>query len=104
MLSIEYLRQFRIGQYAIFDFTLTFVGFYLLAPLLSKLFLKLKVKIPKRNWLFLALPIGFLTHLLFGRITPMTANLLDPQAHFLLKLVMLAFLVPGLRGIKRVKK
>lgn len=104
MLSIEYLRQFRIGQYAVFDFAITFIGFYLLAPLLSKLFRKLKIEIPKRNWLFLALPIGFLTHLLFGRITPMTANLLDLHAHYLLKLVMLALLVLGLKDIKRVKK
>lgn len=104
MLPIEFLRQFRLGGYAIFDFVAVFLGMYLLAPLLSKLFLKLRLNIPKHNWLFLALPIGILTHMLVGNITPMTRDFLDLGSGYILKIIILLLLIRGLRGIKIVKK
>ena len=104
MVSIEYLRQFRFGEYAIFDLTVSFLGIYLLSPLISKLFLKLRIDIPKRNWVFLTLPIGILAHLLVGRMTPMTQNFFDIHAHYFLKIIILASLVLGLRGIKMTRK
>lgn len=104
MLSIEFLRQFRIGGYAVFDFAASFLAIYLLAPLLSKLFLKLRIEIPKINWLFLTLPISIIAHLLVGRITPMTRNFLDVGGHFILKILMLSLLFFGLRNIKIVPK
>lgn len=104
MISIEYLRQFRFGEYAIFDLTVSFLGIYLLSPLLSKLFRKLRLDIPKRNWIFLTLPIGILTHLLVGRMTPMTQNFFDIHAHYLIKIIILASLVFGIRGIKLTRK
>ncbi len=104
MNTLEYLRQFRIGEYAIFDFAVSFLGIYLLSPLLSRLFLKLRIKIPKQNWLFLTLPLSILTHLLIGTITPMTANFLDTGGHYILKIVIIGLCFFGIRGIKRVKK
>lgn len=104
MLSIEYLRQFRLGEYALFDFTIAFLGMALLSPLLSGIFRKIRVDIPKQNWLYLALPIGILVHLLVGRITPMTKNFLDPHDHFILKVVILGFFILGMRNIKIIKK
>jgi len=104
MTIIEFLRQFRIGGYAIFDFVASFIGIYLLAPLLSKLFLKLKLQIPKKSWLFFTLPIGILTHLVVGSITPMTRNFIDLNGHYILKLVMLALIIFGIKDIKIVKK
>lgn len=50
MILIEFLRQFRFGGYAIFDFVIAFLGIYLLSPLLSKIFLKFRIDIPKQNW------------------------------------------------------
>ncbi|MBU0546506.1 hypothetical protein KKA13_04625 [Patescibacteria group bacterium] len=76
---------------------------YLLAPLLSKLFLKLRINIPKRNWLFLTLPIGVVVHLLVGKITPMTKYFLDIHGHYILKIIILGLFFLGLRGIKIVK-
>ena len=97
---INFLRQFRLGGYAIFDFTFAFLGIYLLSPLLSKLFRKIRLDVPKINWLFLTLPIGILAHLIVNNITPMTKAVLDIHGHYLLKIVILICLVLGLRGIK----
>jgi len=104
MLSIEFLRQFRIGEYAVFDFAASFIGIALLSPLLSKLFLKINISIPKKNWIFLTLPIGIITHLLFGSLTPMTKDFLDLQGHYLLKVLIIALILLGLRRIKRIKQ
>ncbi len=101
---IEFLRQFRFGGYAIFDFAIAFLGIYLFSPLLSKIFLKMRVNIPKRNWIFLTLPIGIATHLLIGTITPMTARFLDPSGHYTLKVIILVLLILGFRGIRLCPK
>jgi len=104
MISIEFLRQFRIGEYAIFDLTTAFVGVYLASFLLSKLFRKIRVDIPKISWVLLTLPIGVATHLIIGRITPMVKNFLDIHGHYVLKVVIIGLLILGLRGIKIIKK
>ena len=100
MVPIEYLRQFRIGEYAIFDFVAAFLGMYLLSPLLSKLFRKIGVDIPKYNWLFLTLPIAIVSHILVGNITPMTRDFLDMGGHYIVKIVILVLFILGMRGIK----
>lgn len=100
MIPIEFLRQFRLGGYAIFDFLAVFIGMFLLAPLLSKIFLKLKIKIPQKNWLFLALPIGIATHLLVGKITPMTEDFINLHDHYVLKILVIGLFGMGLLNIK----
>lgn len=104
MVPIEYLRQFRFSGYAIFDFVAVFIAIYFLSPLLSKLFRKLRLNIPKQNWLFLALPIGISTHLLIGNITPMTRDFMDIHSHYILKILIIGLLIFGLKGIKIIKK
>jgi len=104
MIPITFLRQFRLGDYAIFDFAVSFLGFYLLAPLLSKLFLKLRIDIPRQNWLYLTLPIGIITHLISGHITPLTRDFIDIQGHYIVKIVIIALLLIGLNDIKIVRK
>lgn len=101
---IDYLRQFRIAELAVFDFVVAFLGIYLLSPWLSRLFLKIGVEIPKTNWLYLTLPIGMVTHLLTGRITPLTSDFFDLDGHFFIKLLILVLVILGLRGIKIKKK
>jgi len=73
-----------------------------LAPLLSKIFLKLKIKIPHKNWLFLMMPLSILVHLAVSNMTLMTRNFVDTQGHFFLKGIVLLSLFLGLRGIKKV--
>jgi hypothetical protein len=104
MNTIEFLRQYRFGEYAIFDFVISFVGIYLLSPLLSKLFLTLGIKIPKVNWLYLTIPISILAHLLVGEITPMTRNFIESNGHAFLKVVVIVLFVLGMRGIKIIKR
>ena len=103
MIPIEFLRQFRIFDYAIFDFLVSFLGIYFLAPVLSKIFLRFKVIIPRNNWLFLTLPLGIFFHLIFGRITPLTRDFISLDSHYILKVLILVSLLLGLRGISRKK-
>lgn len=104
MLSIEYIRQFRFSGYAIFDLLVSLLGIYLLSPLLSKIFLKIRIDIPQKNWVFLTLPIGIVMHVVFGTMTPMTQDFLDFSGHYFLKILILGLLLFGLKGIKVVKK
>ncbi|MEK9170145.1 MAG: hypothetical protein AAB674_00680 [Patescibacteria group bacterium] len=100
--AISFLRQFRAGEYAIFDFTVAFLGIFLVAPLLSKLFRKIGIEIPKYNWLFFTLPIAVITHLLIGQMTPMTRNFIDLSGHYLLKIVIIGSFFLGFRNIKKI--
>ncbi len=99
-MTIEYLRSFRVGGYAILDLTVSFLGMYLLAPWLSKLFLKIGVIVPEENWLYLTLPLGILVHLLVGTNTLMVKNFMDAQGGYGLKVLILFLVIFGLRGIK----
>lgn len=103
MASIEYLRSFRLGDYALFDFAVSYLGIALLSPLLSRLFRFIKLDIPKKNWLFLTLPISILVHILVGTITPFTAAFMDMSGYFVLKVITVVSLILGIRGIKRIK-
>jgi hypothetical protein len=103
-MTLEFLRQFRLYNYAIFDFVVSFLGIYLLSPFLSKMFLKIRIDIPKKNWLFLTLPLSIIIHILVGNITPMTRDFLDIHGHYVLKVVLFVLLILGLKGIKIVNK
>lgn len=100
---ITSLRQYRVGDFAIFDFALTFAAAAVFGPFLSWLLRKKGWHVPIINWFFLVVPFGMLAHVLTGRITPLTEQLLDPSGHFLVKGIMLLLVILGLRGIKRVE-
>lgn len=103
LMNIEYLRSFRIFQYAIFDISVSFLGILLLSPLLTKLFLKININIPLSSWMYLTLPISILTHIIINNHTKMTANFLDLNGYYLLKIFILSLLFLGLKGIKFLK-
>jgi len=104
MNTIDYLRQFRIGGYAIFDFAVSFLAMNFLAPLLSKACSKLGIQIPKKSWLLFTLPLSILVHVIVGTITPMTANFLNIYDQYLLKLFILTLIYLGIRPIKKQPK
>lgn len=101
MITLEYLRHFRIFDFAIFDLFLSFLGMYLLSGPLSKLSLKIKIIIPQKTWVYWTLPIGILIHLAFGQITPMAKYFIDFHGHYILKIVILIFIILGARGIRK---
>lgn len=100
---IEFIRQFKIFEYAIFDLTVSYLGIYLLSPLLSKLFRLIRIEIPKINWVILTLPISILVHMMVGNFTPMTKKFLNLNDYYLLKIIILGMLILGIRGIKIIK-
>lgn len=99
---LEYLRQWRIGDYSVFDSVMTVIALLFLAPWLTKLCARFGVRVPVRNWYFLALPASFLAHVLTGRYTPLTLQVLDPHGHVIAKIVIVVLLVAGIWGIKKM--
>ncbi len=101
MNTIDYLRTFRLGGYAIFDFIASFLGMFLVAPLLSWLCKKAGIIVPKQNWIILTLPISILVHILFGTMTPLTKQFLDPNGHYIVKIIIITCCIFGALGLKR---
>ncbi len=89
---MEFIRSFRIGPFAIFDFTISYVAMYFLAPYLSKLFRIFGLRISREQWLWLTLPIALITHLILGLHTPLTKMFLNLTGNFTTKLVVLFML------------
>ncbi len=83
--TLHFLRQFHIFDYAVFDLVASFVGIYLLSPVLSRFARWFRLDIPRQSWLLFTLPIGILIHILGGSYTPMTKDFLDPTSHWILK-------------------
>lgn len=60
---IKYMRSFRIGEFAVFDFVASFLVFYVVMGL------------DARTSAALILPLSMLAHLAAGNITPMTQRI-----------------------------
>ncbi len=101
---ITSLRQYRIGEFALFDFAVSYIAIWFLAPLLSRGCRRLGFKVPRANWLFLTLPLAVLFHLAFGTFTPLTKSVIDPTGGYVTKGVVLLSLLLGLRGIQRTHR
>ena len=104
MPTIEFFRSFKLGEYAIFDLAISFLGIWLLSPLLSKIFRLFRLDIPTSSWIFLTLPLSITIHALIAKYTPMTKYFLDPSGHYALKLFIFSLLVIGIHKIKIIKK
>lgn len=104
MITVEYLRQFKISEYAVFDFLISFLAVFLLAPFLTKLFLKVRISVPKANWLYLVVPLSILFHIIFKQMTPLTENFLDVTGYYVLKIIVVFLLIMGFRGVKVADK
>ncbi|MDO8511724.1 MAG: hypothetical protein Q7S57_00485 [bacterium] len=101
---LDFLRQFRIGPFAIFDTALAYVGIFLVAPLLTKLFSRLHLNISRTAWLWLTLPIAVIFHLVFRQNTPFMKMFLDPNGFYMVKIILLFMLYMGLRNIRTKKQ
>jgi len=90
-------------DYAIFDLLVSFLGIWLIAPVLTYAFRFIKLNIPLSSWLYFTLPLSILVHILVGNYTPMTKYFLDPSGHYLLKIFIIILMIIGLRGISLIK-
>ncbi len=97
---IEVLRQFRVGTFSVFDFVTAYLGIFILALILSKLFPKINTHIPMSSWVWLTLPIGVVVHLILQIDSPLIKMLFDLNGSYLVKIVLLFMLFMGFRGIK----
>lgn len=97
---IEILRQYRIGPFTIFDTVTAYVGIFLVAPILSKLFSWVHISIPKTSWLWLTLPISVAVHFILHINTPFMKMFLDPNGSYIAKIVLLFMLLMGLKQIR----
>lgn len=97
MITIEFLRSFRIGEFAIFDFSIAYIGVYLLVPTLNKIILPTKRQLSRLQWLLLVLPLSIIFHLATGNITPLTRLALDSGSGYGLKLLLLIMIYFGLK-------
>lgn len=100
---ITFLRQFRIGGFAIFDIVLGYVGILLLSPLLTKFFAKLHIFIPWQSWLWFMLPISVLFHLLFDQQTPLLKTLSHTPGFFIVNTVLVFMIFMGARSCRQIK-
>ena len=100
----EFVRQFKVGPFAVIDTVAAYIGVFLLAPLLTKLALKANLRVSKAQWLWLVLPISIVFHIIFGQITPLTRLVIDPNNHYLVKFVILVMLFMGLKDTRIIKK
>lgn len=104
MFSLEYLRQFRIGPFAIFDTVASYVGAFMLSPLLSWLASRINIKIPKLSWLWLILPLAVVFHFIFNQSTPLMKMLAHPENfQFYIAVTMLITMIyMGFREIHKI--
>ena len=103
MITVEYLRSFRILGFSFFDTSLALLGTALLAPVLSWLFKKISIHVPKKNWIILMIPLSVVAHVLVGQDTMLTRYVLYDSGHWVVKLVILTLFILGLMGIKLEK-
>ena len=99
---ITLLRQFRIGQFALFDIALGYVGIFLLSPVLTKIFSKFHLHIPRTTWLWWMFPISILFHFVFRQNTPLMRALSQPEGS-LIAIILLTMTFLGLRNCRRIK-
>jgi hypothetical protein len=96
---IDFLRQYKIGSFSIFDFALAYIGLFLLSPLIIKALHYFHIRITQMNIMWLVLPLAILVHVLVGQHTPMTKMFLDLHNYYFLKALILFMIYMGFKGV-----
>ena len=99
---LAFLRQFRIGTFPIFDVVISYIGIFLIAPILTKIFLLLHLNIPRSAWLWWTIPIGVLFHVIFSQDTPLMRMLAHPTQVWPAALVLIVMIAMGVRQVSVV--
>lgn len=103
MISLEHLRQFKIGPFAIFDTLLAYLGVLILSPVLNWLMSKLRVKVPIASWLWFTLPLSVVFHLIFNQDTPLMKILSNPSdfQFYIAIFILISMTYMGFRKINK---
>jgi len=96
---VEFLRQYRIGGFSIFDFAVAYGGFFLLSPIIIKIFQKIHVNMALANIMWLILPLSIAAHVIFGNQTPLTKMFLNPHDYYFVKILIIFMVYMGLRKV-----
>ena len=99
MTIIEFLRQYRVGPFAIFDFTASFIGILILSPLIIRFFKLFNIKFTVSALMWLTVPLSIVVHILIGTHTPLTKMFIDPSGYYLVKIAIIFMTYMGLRGV-----
>jgi hypothetical protein len=89
MNTIEKLRSFRVGPFAVFDFAATYIAAWYLAP-------RLDWYLRREQVMWLAVPTGIVIHKLFKIDTPLNRMVLGPETNRIAQVVVALMLVKGL--------
>lgn len=87
-------------DFAIFDFAVSYLGVYLLSPLLTKITSRFGWRPTRLQWLYLVLPLSVVFHLMFGVHTPLTEMVIDPHGGYIAKILILLMLYLGIKKSK----
>jgi hypothetical protein len=96
---IEFLRQYRMGGFAIFDFVVAYGGFFLLSPIIMKLFQKININMTLANIMWLVLPLSIVVHLIIGVHTPLTKMFINTHDYYFVKILIFFMVYMGLRKV-----
>lgn len=88
---VTFLRSFRVGPFAIFDFAASFLAVYFLAPYLQKMGLKLS----RVQMMWFVVPASILVHILVGSQTPLTKMFIDPSGGYIVKVMFVLMVFMG---------
>ncbi len=92
---IAYLRTFRIGPFAIFDFAISYLAVWIFAPFIIKLVSYIGFHPTRANLMWLVVPASILAHILVGTYTPLTKMFLNPSGDYIVKIIVLLMLYKG---------
>ena len=89
---ITTLRQYRIGQFSIFDFAISYLGVYVISPIIIYFLKYLNIHTTRTALMWLVLPVSIITHIVIGKYTPLTLMFLDSGGHYTIKVIIVVML------------
>lgn len=99
---ISILRQYKVGPFAVFDTIISYIGLFLLAPILTKIFRGMHLEIPRASWLWFVLPISVVFHFFFSQQTPLM-KLLASSNGYIAIIILFVMTYLGVRVIRVVR-
>ena len=94
---VQFLRQFRIGPFAVFDTAISYLAIYLLSPTLTRGMRAFRIHVSRAGWLWFMLPASVLIHGLFQQRTPLMNQLFNPDTFFIAPVILVFMTYMGIK-------